>query len=225
MARFLSTQDLTQALHALISNSKKHLVLISPVVRLNTELRALLASKTQQEVEVRIVCGDKRLSPDDHHWFKQHPAIQLRHVAGLQARCYINDNATIITSLGLDDFGHHQLAEMGVLATLKDDPELYKNTIKEVGRILRQGDQVVSEQELTNPQSDTAERLTIPQLAKAHHLSTAEIIAQLLKKGYMTEYEGMFILTNAGKDAGARLVASSHGIAFAWPPDILQHTR
>lgn len=222
MAKFLSTPALIEALQTLIDRSQKHLVLVTDVVRLNEHLRELLAQKSKMQVAIRIVCGDKSLSPDDHQWFKKHPAVQLRHVPHLHAKCYINDNMAIITSLGLDDMERSHTTEMGVLATLDDDPDLYKNAIKEVGRILREGDHIISKQELVSDYAEEKELLTIPQIAHEQGLSSAEVIAKLLNKGYLTEYEGMFILTNAGKNIGARLITSSHGVSFFWPPEVLQ---
>ncbi|ASP39345.1 hypothetical protein CHH28_11955 [Bacterioplanes sanyensis] len=221
MAQFLTSAALTGALEALIDDAEKHLVLVSRVVRLTPTLRQKLESKATTPVSIRIVCGDKNLSPEDHQWLKQHRQIQLRYVPDLHARCYLNDHTALITSLGLDDLEQGNSTEMGVLAQADSDPELYRNAVKEVGRILRLGDQMISKRELTAEQDDKHELLSIPRLADSLSISSSAVITQLLKLGYLREQEGMFVLTEQGRSKGGKLITSSHGVSFSWPHDIL----
>jgi hypothetical protein len=69
----------------------------------------------------------------------------------LHAKCYINQDTAIITSLNLYQFSEHNNREMGILVDKSTDPELYVNIFNEVGSIIGESNKY----ELTMKKQDT----------------------------------------------------------------------
>lgn len=238
MAKFLNTSATNYFLEELIRDAKDRLVLVSPFLKLNDRIKELLADKNRLKIDVRIVYGKSELQPQEIDWLRGLTYIRTSFCKNLHAKCYLNEELCIITSLNLYEFSQVNNNEMGVLIRRTDDPALYKDAYEEAQRIIRISDEVrislervkseapdaaaVASAEATrDSESDAPEgsdKLTSSRLAQRHSMKTAELLERLTEAGYLALEDGKHRLTQKGADAGGEFIAKSRfGPYFLWP--------
>lgn len=235
MAKFLNTSATNYFLEELIKNAKDRLILISPFLKLNDRMKELLADKNRLKIDVRIVYGKSELQPEEINWLKELTYIRTSFCKNLHAKCYMNEELAIITSLNLYEFSQVNNNEMGVLIRREDDIELYKDAYEEAQRIIRISDEVrislervtaearsegnsVVEADETTEQNDKADKLTTSKLAQKLGVKTAELLERFVASGLLELREGKHYLTAKGKEIGGEFRMSNRfGPYFLWP--------
>jgi phosphatidylserine/phosphatidylglycerophosphate/cardiolipin synthase-like enzyme len=240
MAKFLNTSATNYFLEELIKSAKDRLVLISPFLKLNDRIRELLEDKNRLKIDVRIVYGKSELQPQEIEWLKAQSYIRTSFCKNLHAKCYLNEENAIVTSLNLYEFSQINNNEMGILIRRDDDAELYKDTYEEAQRIIRISDEVrismerVSMADEEPATSDNAEasddearpngngpqKLSTSKIAQKHGMKTADWLAKAVTVQLLTAEGDRHYLTPAAKQAGIEFVAKSRfGPYFLWPED------
>jgi phosphatidylserine/phosphatidylglycerophosphate/cardiolipin synthase-like enzyme len=225
MAKFLNTSAINYFLEELIKDAKDRLILISPFLKLNDRMKELLADKNRLKIDVRIVYGKSELQPEEINWLKELTYIRTSFCKNLHAKCYLNEELCIITSLNLYEFSQINNNEMGVLIRRSDDADLYKDAYEESQRIIRISEEVrISlERVTTEPENkldadEKSEKLTTSKLAQKLGLKTNVLMESLVASSLLELKEGKHYLTNKGKDAGGEFrMSPKYGPYFLWP--------
>ncbi len=136
MAKFLNTSGVTFYLEELIKRTKDKLILISPYLQFNDRIKEHIQNLNMQKKDIRIVYRENKLHPDENNWLANQIGVRTSISKNLHAKCYINDNEAIITSMNLYEFSQLNNNEMGIHITKEGDPELYKDAYEEVQRLL-----------------------------------------------------------------------------------------
>ena len=142
MPKFLNTSATNYYLEELIKNAKERLILISPFLKINDRIRELLEDKNRMKIDVRIVYGKSELNPQEINWLKALTFVRTSFCKNLHAKCYLNEEVAIITSLNLYEFSQVNNNEMGILLTREADSECYRDAYDEAQRIVRVSDEV-----------------------------------------------------------------------------------
>jgi len=137
VAKFLDTTGISYHLEQLIKHTTQQLVLISPYLRINDRIRELLEDRDRLKQDVRVVYGKNELQPDEIEWLGRLRSVRLCFCKNLHAKCYLNDDEAIVTSMNLYEFSQVNNNEMGIHVTKAADPELYKDISDEVHRLVR----------------------------------------------------------------------------------------
>ena len=233
MAKFLNTSATNYYLEELIKNASDRLILISPFLKLNDRIKELLEDKNRLKIDVRVVYGKSELQPEEINWLKELSFVRTSFCKNLHAKCYLNEENCIITSLNLYEFSQVNNNEMGVLISRSQDSDVYKDAYEEAQRIIRisdeirislekvskaNGDQPVQTEDATD---DATSKLTSSKLAQKHKLKTQELLDKLTACGYLTSNDGKMSLTEKGKEAGGEFKFSKkYGPYFIWPDDM-----
>jgi phosphatidylserine/phosphatidylglycerophosphate/cardiolipin synthase-like enzyme len=229
MAKFLNTSATNYFLEELIKEAKDRLVLISPFLKLNDRMKELLADKNRLKIDVRIVYGKSELQPEEINWLKELTYIRTSFCKNLHAKCYLNEELCIITSLNLYEFSQVNNNEMGVLIRRADDVELYKDAYEEAQRIIRISDEVrISLERVTaevesksdaKPDNDeSTDKLTSSKLAQKLGMKTNEFMEKLVTTDYLEIRDNKHYLTSKGKEMGGEFRMSPRfGPYFLWP--------
>lgn len=229
MAKFLNTSGTNYFLEEMIKNAKDRLILISPFLKLNDRMKELLSDKDRMKIDVRIVYGKSELQPEEINWLKELSYVRTSFCKNLHAKCYLNEELCIITSLNLYEFSQVNNNEMGVLIYRADDGELYKEAYEEAQRIIRISDEVrislervaTSDTESKVEAEETAGKLTSSKLAQKLGIKTSKLTEDLIASGYMEIREGKNYLTAKGKEAGGEFRKSpKYGPYFLWPENL-----
>lgn len=228
MAKFLNTSATNYYLEELIKSAKDRLILISPFLRLNDRIKELLEDKNRLKIDVRIVYGKSELQPEEVNWLKGLTYIRTSFCKNLHAKCYLNEELCIITSLNLYEFSQVNNNEMGVLVERASDSELYKDSYEEAQRIIRISDEVrisleviEKENEQSEDESDVPSKLTTSKLAQKLGMKTAELTEALVSAKYLELKDGKNYITQSGKSVGGEFrMSPRHGPYFLWPENL-----
>lgn len=227
MAKFLNTSATNYHLEELIKAARDRLILISPFLKLNDRIKELLADKDRLKIDVRIVYGKSELAPAEIEWLKGLTYVRTSFCKNLHAKCYLSEDACIVTSLNLYEFSMVNNNEMGVLISRATDIDLYRDAYEEAQRIIRISEEVRislerierGDEGLATPTSPTAEyeKLTTAKLAAKLGISTKEFQDKLVESGYLELRDGRHYLTSEGKSAGGVWRPGSGGGYMLWP--------
>jgi hypothetical protein len=244
MAKFLNSSGTTYHLEELIKNASDRLIIISPYLKLNERIKELLEDRNRLKIDIRIVYGKNDLHPEEINWLKNLTFIRTSFCKNLHAKCYLNENECIITSLNLYEFSQVNNNEMGVLIYRNEDAKLYADTYEEAQRIIRISDEVrMSLEKVTETESksehnvkavnttthspvtsttSTTEatpnysKLTTAKLAKELGFKTQELNDKLLAAGYLEAQDSELVLTDAGRAAGGTSKKGKFGEFCLW---------
>lgn len=245
MAKFLNTSATNYFIEELIKGAKDRLILITPFLRLNDRIKELLSDKNRLKIDVRIVYGKSELQPEEINWLKELTYIRTSFCKNLHAKCYMNEEMCIITSLNLYEFSQVNNNEMGVLVMRSEDADLYRDAYEEAQRIIRISEEVRislervsttdevkagAEQETATDKvgndrtvankSSVPEKLPTSRLAVKLGVKTNDLIDKLIAGCYLEVRNGKQYLTSKGKDAGGEFrMSQKFGPYFIWPED------
>ena len=228
MAKFLNTSATNYFLEELIKGARDRLILISPFLKLNDRIKELLADKNRLKIDVRIVYGKSELQPEEINWLKELTYIRTSFCKNLHAKCYLNEEVCIVTSLNLYEFSQINNNEMGVLINRAEDGELYKDAYEEAQRLIRVSEEVRISLERVDAAAEakpeieeTADKLTSSKLAQKLGLKTNELIEQFVGSGYLELREGKHYITAKGKEVGGEFrMSQKFGPYFLWPDNL-----
>lgn len=227
MAKFLNTSATNYFLEELIKDAKDRLILISPFLKLNDRMKELLEDKNRLKIDVRIVYGKSELQPEEINWLKELDYIRTSFCKNLHAKCYMNEEKCIITSLNLYEFSQINNNEMGILVLRDEDAEVYKDAYEEAQRIIRISDEVrIRLERVENTTfekievSDNSSKLTSSKLATKLGIKTSDLLDKLTELGYLEIKEEKHYLTAKAKEIGGEFKKGQYGTFFIWNADV-----
>jgi len=238
MAKFLTTTGTNYHLEELIKGASDRLILISPFLKLNDRMKELLADKNRLKIDVRIVYGKSELQPQEIEWLRGLTYIRTSFCKNLHAKCYMNEELCIITSLNLYEFSQVNNNEMGILIQRSEDSQLYKDAYEEAQRIIRISEEVrISLERVTNEPAASAaptdssdeadatnDKLPSGKLAQKLGMKAADLLSRATELGYLTMSGDKHVVTPKGEAAGVEFVAKGRfGPYFLWPHDFQLH--
>jgi phosphatidylserine/phosphatidylglycerophosphate/cardiolipin synthase-like enzyme len=143
MAKFLDTTGVSYHLQQLINKANEKLVIISPYLKINDRIKQSLEDKNRMKIDIRVVYGKNDLQPEENNWLKSMTSIRSSFCKDLHAKCYLNENEAILTSMNLYEFSQVNNNEMGIHVDKITDPELYKDIYDEAQRLIRISDKII----------------------------------------------------------------------------------
>jgi phosphatidylserine/phosphatidylglycerophosphate/cardiolipin synthase-like enzyme len=142
MAKFLDTTGVSYHLQQLINNANEKLILISPYLKINDRMKKSLEDKDKLKIDIRLIYGKSELQPSENNWLKSLRSIRTSFCKDLHAKCYLNENEAIITSMNLHTFSEVNNYEMGIYIEKVKDADLYTDIYKEVNRLIRTSEEI-----------------------------------------------------------------------------------
>ena len=122
MAKFLTTTGISYRLEEIIKTAEERLVLISPFLRVNERIKELLEDKDRLKMDVRVIYGKNQLQPEENNWLESMASIRTSYCKNLHAKCYLNENEALLTSMNLYEFSQVNNNEMGILISREEEP-------------------------------------------------------------------------------------------------------
>lgn len=239
MAKFLNTSATTYYLEELIKKATGRLYIVSPFLKFNPKIRELLDDRNNFKIDTRVVYGKSELAPSEISWLQSREFIRTSFCQNLHAKCYMNQDEVIITSMNLYEFSQQHNNEMGVYASREADPELFKEAEEEVLRIIRISEEVrlsavtvPQEEQPRQPQKKTSRRVepfrhsfskskvSTSKLAKALGTKTPDLLDAFEQRGLLSTKGDEQTLTKLGEEVGGELRDGRYGPYFLWPEDL-----
>lgn len=249
MARFLNTSGTNYHLEELIKNARDRLVLISPFLKLNDRIKELIADKNRLKIDVRIVYGKSELAPAEIEWLRGMTFVRTSFCKSLHAKCYLNEEYCIITSLNLYEFSMVNNNEMGILLDRSEDGAIYRDAYEEAQRIVRISEEIritleridsidgevgsaarggapairaTSAPEPAQSRGDATasyEKLTTAKLAVKLGVTTQTLLDEMARAGLVEIKGAHCYVTGLGKQAGGRWMPGKTGGGYILWPN------
>ena len=240
MAKFLNTSAINYHLEELIKGARDRLILISPFLKLNDRIKELLADKDRLKIDVRIVYGKSELAPAEIEWLKGLTFVRTAFCKNLHAKCYLSEEACIVTSLNLYEFSMVNNNEMGVLIRRGEDVDLYRDAYDEAQRIIRISEEVRISLERVDTSAEknrkeevkdlggtqrvsvadkehvAFEKLTSAKLAAKLGVSTKDLLDRFTKSGALELKNERHYVSAAGKQMGVEWRPGPGGGYLLW---------
>jgi len=131
MVKFLATENAYSNIVDIIKEASNKVVLISPYIKISDQLFDRLKHMDKQGIRIIVVCREKDLHTEEKSKLRQLKCLELRFDEDLHAKCFYNEKAMVITSLNLYDYSQQHNREMGVLLSLDEDPDAFKEALNE----------------------------------------------------------------------------------------------
>jgi|TARA_B110000091_G_scaffold204696_1_gene239669 phosphatidylserine/phosphatidylglycerophosphate/cardiolipin synthase-like enzyme len=234
MAKFLNTKKAVSEIEDLIRNAETRLILISPYLKLSKDFKELLKYRNSKDKITTVIFGKQELNPHEMKFLQGLRFVILKYNEDLHAKCYLNDDKMIITSLNLYEFSMNNNKEMGVLVDLNDesDKELFEEAYKEIDFIDETSDrfEFTSISEEIKPQeiekqpkvvnSSNSKLLTTKELSQLTGLSSRKVNSWLSDNKLMYKKEDDWTTTKRGKEVGGIQKSGQYGQFVIWPEEI-----
>jgi len=187
MAKFLDTTGVSYHLQQLINNANEKLILISPFLKINERIRQSLEDKDRLKIDIRIIYGKNELQPEENNWLRSLQSIRSSFCKNLHAKCYMNENEAIITSMNLYEFSQINNNEMGIYLSKSEDSELYQNVYNEVMRLVRISDEIKISVEKVIVQEKNNDEAPVNNLEKGFCIRCKKDIQANLSQPYCSD--------------------------------------
>ncbi len=137
MVEFLETNGISAALTELIKNSEEKLFLISPYLQIADRLRLFIKEKDSRNIiDIKVVFRTDKLKAEELSFLQELNNVKVLSCDNLHAKCYLNENTAIITSMNLYQHSQQNNWEMGIKIEKNTDLELYEKIFEEVKLII-----------------------------------------------------------------------------------------
>lgn len=140
MAEFLSTRGVSLKLEEIIKNAKTKLFIVTPYLKLSQPIYEQL-KRVSGNVDFNIIYGKTDLYPVEDKLLKElNCSIYFKD--NLHAKCYLNEQFALVSSMNLHSFSEVHNYEMGVILNSEYDKEAYYNCLQEIELIQSNASQI-----------------------------------------------------------------------------------
>jgi len=238
MAKFLNTTGVSYHLEELIKNTNDRLILISPYLQFHNRVRDHIQNLNIQKKDIRIVYRESKLQLEESNWLESQIGVRTSVCSTLHAKCYLNENEAIVTSMNLYSFSQQNNDEMGIHVTKNGDPDLYNDIYVEAQRLLTISEEIrVSVKKVDKVLEDIKEEknlekiqtkdfsnskyLTTKELSKSTGISSRKVNSWLVDNELMYKKDDDWFPTKKGIEFGGKQKEGSYGKFIIWPEDIV----
>lgn len=241
MAKFLNTRKAVSEIEDLIRDADQKLILISPYLKLSKDFKELLTYRNSKDKITTVIFGKQELNPNEMKFLQSLRFVILKYNQDLHAKCYLNDDKMIITSLNLYEFSMNNNKEMGVLIDRNDesDKELFEDALKEIDFIDETSERFKftsipgeTESDITETQLEpkhmsslNSKLFTTKELSQFTNLSSRKVNSWLTDNKLMYKKEDDWKTTKRGKEVGGIEKNGQYGQFVIWPEEIAKQIK
>jgi len=135
MAQFLTTRGLGHQIEEIIITASKDLIILTPFIQFSGSLYDRLTYTSKKEISITIIYGKTPLSKKDEKLLRDlNCSIYVKE--NLHAKCYLNENLALVTSMNLYEYSETNNEEAGILINEKTDQEAFQKCKSYVSMII-----------------------------------------------------------------------------------------
>ena len=141
MAKILDTQGVSSQLEGIIKNAKERLVIISPYLGPSERIKRLLQRQsTRKTISVTVIYREGELRSAVEEWLSTMPSLTTGSLQNLHAKCYLNENHALLTSMNLLESSQILSYEMGIVVSREEEPQLFETIDQELKNLIRKSE-------------------------------------------------------------------------------------
>jgi len=141
MVTFLKTSGITHEIEQLISNAKQKLYLITPYLQISPLIKPLIRDLVLKipTIDIIVVCRSDKINAEDMEFLQNLKSVKIWALDNLHAKCYLNEDTAILSSMNLYQYSERNNYEMGVkIQRSEGDETVYQELSDYIGIILRE---------------------------------------------------------------------------------------
>lgn len=144
MAKYLDTSQISSELMQLLKEAKERIILVTYSLQVNTQIQERLKTKSKigTIAEISLIYGNTKPKKSELEWMAEIDDLKVWQKKNLHAKCYINENKAIISSMNLYDYSQTTNVEMGFLITKEEEPEAYQKMMDDIDDLKINGDRL-----------------------------------------------------------------------------------
>lgn len=134
MAKYLDTSQISSELMQLLKEAKEKIILVTYSLQVNSQIQERLKTKSKIGTlsEITIIYGNTPLKNSELKWMEEIEDLKIFQKKNLHAKCYLNENKAIISSMNLYDYSQTTNIEMGFLITKEENPEAFEQMLNDI---------------------------------------------------------------------------------------------
>lgn len=134
--KVIGTTEISYEIEQMLHVAQKHLILVTPYLKLNQRLKVRLSDAFKRVENVYILHREKELKYTESNWLQGFKNVKIFSVKNLHSKIYINEQFALIASMNLYEYSQINNHEIGIKLDFYDDHKEYKDTLNEVRIIL-----------------------------------------------------------------------------------------
>lgn len=133
MVRYLDTSNISGNISTIIKKAKEEIYIVSPYLKISGVFKDYVKSKlAKTNVTVNVVYGKVELEENQKKEILSIEGLNIYFYKNLHAKCYLNEESAVITSMNLHSYSQENNVEMGILINKKEDREAFENLLDDV---------------------------------------------------------------------------------------------
>ena len=143
MAKFVNGASSYGEITEIINGAYSELYIIAPYLKIPQQTKNYIKNVDKRGIKFTIISRaenytEKNVYETDIQFLKELTSVNIRVCENLHAKCFLNENKGLITSMNLHEHSQTHNWEMGIVFTKADDPAIYNDTFNEVMMIVEQ---------------------------------------------------------------------------------------
>lgn len=122
---FLTTKGIAASIEKIIRTARERIVIISPYIKVDKTYIERLHEADRNNIQIYIVFGKKDMADFEKDKFQNFRNLKIYFLENLHAKCYMNENSALITSMNLYGYSEENNREMGLFINRSDNYNLY----------------------------------------------------------------------------------------------------
>lgn len=151
MSKFLRTSDISAAIDRVIYDAKDEIRIVSPYLDIHNQNIERLQSASKKGVRIILIHGKTELKPDMNQKLSTVHNLERYYYPELHAKCYMNEDTAIVTSMNLVMYSASNNREMGILIEKCIEDSVYIDIRNEVDFLLENSEK--PSKKIISPQS------------------------------------------------------------------------
>lgn len=136
MVEILATEALNDSIVSVIENARRHLVIISPFLKINKKMRTSIEVALKRNVKLTVLYGKSELDRETMDWLKSLQYCNIGYIENLHAKLILNEEAAVMSSMNLYEFSQVNNTELGMIAWMRDGKNEFKDLLFEAVRMI-----------------------------------------------------------------------------------------
>lgn len=138
--KILDTEKILEYQRRTVKGAKSRLIIISPYIQIDNYLLKSLMESSEKGVGIILICGKTALKKDEREKLSKINKLELFFLPELHAKCIINDDFAILSSMNLYDASKTNF-ELGCLISKQYDNKVYTELETECFKIYQNSKQ------------------------------------------------------------------------------------
>lgn len=135
--QFLTTKQISGEIERIIRDAENFIIIISPFVKVSSLYLDRLRESEMRDVKSHFVFGKENMGEIEVNKFARLSKMKMYFLENLHAKCYLNEERAVITSMNLYEYSENTNREMGIVVEKASEEKIYNDISKEANSIIQ----------------------------------------------------------------------------------------